>query len=71
MLAHEPGGAEELHEFAPRDARRWLEQGRPPAAPLVLRPFLDAYHLVAERTADPGPRPGIPRRLVQFTASLR
>jgi cyclopropane-fatty-acyl-phospholipid synthase len=32
---------------------------------------LQAYHLVAERRADPGPRPGAPRRLVQFTASLR
>jgi glycerol-3-phosphate O-acyltransferase len=41
----------ELHEFTPADARRWLEQGRPLVAPLVLRPYLDAYHLVADRLA--------------------
>jgi cyclopropane-fatty-acyl-phospholipid synthase len=32
---------------------------------------LQAYHLVAERRADRGPRPHIPRRAVQFVASLR
>jgi cyclopropane-fatty-acyl-phospholipid synthase len=32
---------------------------------------LQAYHLVAERTATPGPRPSIPRRVVQFLAGLR
>lgn len=47
----EPGGGDGLHEFTPADARSWLEQGRPLVAPLVLRPFLDAYHLVADRLA--------------------
>ncbi|MEJ3744938.1 lysophospholipid acyltransferase [Actinomycetes bacterium KLBMP 9797] len=46
----EPGG-DGLHEFTPANARRWLEHGRPLVAPLVLRPFLDAYHLVADRLA--------------------
>lgn len=32
---------------------------------------LQAYHLIAERTADPGPRPSVPRRVVQFLAGLR
>jgi glycerol-3-phosphate O-acyltransferase len=40
-----------LHEFTPADARRWLEAGDPLVSPLVLRPFLDAYHLVADRLA--------------------
>jgi glycerol-3-phosphate O-acyltransferase len=40
-----------LHKFTPAEARDWLEQGNPLVAPLVLRSFLDAYHLVAERLA--------------------
>jgi glycerol-3-phosphate O-acyltransferase len=40
-----------LHEFTPAQARAWLEAGNPLVAPLVLRPFLDAYHLVADRLA--------------------
>ena len=32
---------------------------------------LQAYHLVAERRADPGPRPGNIRRLGHFVAALR
>jgi cyclopropane-fatty-acyl-phospholipid synthase len=32
---------------------------------------LQAYHLVAERRADPGPRPGILRRIRHFLRSLR
>lgn len=32
---------------------------------------LQAYHLVAERRADPGPRPRLPRRLGSFALSLR
>jgi glycerol-3-phosphate O-acyltransferase len=47
----QPGGGAGLPAFTPADARRWLEQGRPLVAPLVLRPFLEAYHLVAERLA--------------------
>jgi glycerol-3-phosphate O-acyltransferase len=45
----EPGTG--LRTFTPADARRWLEHGTPLVAPLVLRPFLDAYHLVADRLA--------------------
>src|SRR4029453_18598593 len=40
-----------LHQFTPADARHWLQAGNPLVAPLVLRPFLDAYHLVADRMA--------------------
>jgi glycerol-3-phosphate O-acyltransferase len=47
----EPGDSSGLREFTAADARGWLEQGRPLVAPLVLRPFLDAYHLVADRLA--------------------
>jgi glycerol-3-phosphate O-acyltransferase len=43
---------EGLREFTPADARRWLEQGRPLVAHLVLRPYLEAYHVVADRLAD-------------------
>ena len=43
--------SEGLHEFTPAQARAWLEVGNPLVAPLVLRPFLDAYHLVADRLA--------------------
>jgi len=32
---------------------------------------LQAYHLVAERTADRGPRPSRPRRIVEFLSGLR
>ncbi|MEV7552898.1 class I SAM-dependent methyltransferase [Amycolatopsis sp. NPDC089917] len=32
---------------------------------------LQAYHLVAERTADPGPRPSRLRRIVEFLSGLR
>ena len=32
---------------------------------------LQAYHLIAERTATPGPRPSVARRVVQFLAGLR
>jgi len=47
----EPGRAGGLHEFTPAEARRWLERSRPLVAHLVLRPFLDAYHVVADRLA--------------------
>jgi glycerol-3-phosphate O-acyltransferase len=33
----------------PADARRWLEHARLPVAHLVLRPYLDAYAVVADR----------------------
>ncbi|CAG8075758.1 unnamed protein product [Penicillium salamii] len=32
---------------------------------------LQAYHVVAERTSSPGPRPSIPRRFRQFLGNLR
>jgi len=47
----DPEQAAGLHEFTPAEARRWLENGEPLVAHLVLRPFLDAYHVVADRLA--------------------
>lgn len=55
----------ELHLIAPEwvmgeaspersDMRSWLERTRPHIAPLVLRPFLDAYSVVFERLAARG-----------------
>jgi glycerol-3-phosphate O-acyltransferase len=38
-------------EVRPDDAQRWLERLRPYVAHLVLRPFLDAYSVVAEQLA--------------------
>ena len=38
-------------EVSPEDAERWLERARPHVAQLVLRPFLDAYSVVAEQLA--------------------
>jgi len=38
-------------EVSPADAQRWLERLRPHVAHLVLRPFLDAYSVVAEQLA--------------------
>jgi cyclopropane fatty-acyl-phospholipid synthase-like methyltransferase len=32
---------------------------------------LQAYHVVAERRADPGPRPGLSRRMAGFVSTLR
>lgn len=37
-------------------ARKWLEQARPVVAHLVLRPFIDAYRVVAEQLAETDPR---------------
>ncbi|GAA2673533.1 lysophospholipid acyltransferase [Actinoplanes palleronii] len=45
----DPSQTAGVHEFTAADARRWLEQHRPLVAPLVLRPFLEAYHVVADR----------------------
>ncbi|WP_275423846.1 lysophospholipid acyltransferase, partial [Virgisporangium ochraceum] len=47
----DPTAGTGLHEFTPADARRWLQAANPLVSPLVLRPFLDAYHLVADRLA--------------------
>ncbi|WP_127509628.1 lysophospholipid acyltransferase [Actinoplanes solisilvae] len=41
----------ELHDFGPADARRWLRDSDLLVADLVLRPFLDAYLVVAELLA--------------------
>ncbi len=38
--------------FSAADARRWLTALRPYTAHLVLRPFVDAYHVVADRLAE-------------------
>jgi glycerol-3-phosphate O-acyltransferase len=38
-------------DVGPDDAERWLERARPHVAHLVLRPFLDAYSVVAEQLA--------------------
>ena len=48
----DPSGLWRLDDFGPQDARRWLTQARPLVAPMVLRPFLDAYHVVADRLTE-------------------
>ncbi|MDG6103777.1 lysophospholipid acyltransferase [Dactylosporangium aurantiacum] len=53
----EPGDGVGLRAFTPDDARHWLRHAEPLVAPLVLRPFLDAYHLVADRLAAAGGGP--------------
>ena len=47
----DPRQADELHEFGPAEARRWLAESELLVAHLVLRPFLEAYHVVADRLA--------------------
>ena len=47
----DPDGGEVGAEVSPDDAQRWLERLRPHVAHLVLRPFLDAYWVVAEQLA--------------------
>jgi glycerol-3-phosphate O-acyltransferase len=42
---------DKIAPFTPDDAQRWLDIARPHLAHLVLRPYLDAYHLVADRLA--------------------
>ncbi|HEX5201050.1 MAG TPA: lysophospholipid acyltransferase [Actinoplanes sp.] len=48
----DPRQAGGLHEFGAADAERWLRESELLVAHLVLRPFLDAYRVVAERLAD-------------------
>jgi len=43
-------------DVTPETARKWLEQARPLVAHLVLRPFIDAYRVVAEQLANADPR---------------
>ena len=45
----DPDGGEVGAEVSPDDAQRWLERLRPHVAHLELRPFLDAYSVVAEQ----------------------
>ncbi|GID32335.1 lysophospholipid acyltransferase [Paractinoplanes brasiliensis] len=47
----DPRQASGLHEFTPADAGRWLRDSDLLVAHLVLRPFLDAYLVVAEELA--------------------
>jgi glycerol-3-phosphate O-acyltransferase len=47
----DPDGLERIGDFGPQDARRWLAHASPLMSPLMLRPFLDAYHVVADRLA--------------------
>jgi glycerol-3-phosphate O-acyltransferase len=47
----DPDGGEVGAEVSPDAAQRWLERLRPHVAHLVLRPFLDAYWVVAEQLA--------------------
>ena len=47
----DPGAGQVGAEISPDDAQRWLERLQPHVAHLVLRPFLDAYWLVAEQLA--------------------
>jgi glycerol-3-phosphate O-acyltransferase len=47
----DPGAGQVGAEVSPDDAQRWLECLRPHVAHLVLRPFLDAYAVVAEQLA--------------------
>lgn len=46
----DPDGVEKVNTgYSSLDAAKWLEQARPHVAQLVLRPFLDAYLIVAEQ----------------------
>ncbi|UAL29536.1 lysophospholipid acyltransferase [Nocardioides rotundus] len=45
---------EDLNDLTPERARTLLDQARPHLAHLVLRPFLDAYLVLADRLADHG-----------------
>ncbi len=45
----EPDGRARSDAFTADDARTWLDKADPYLAHLVLRPYLDAYHVVAER----------------------
>lgn len=41
-------------DMPPPEARAWLQRAQPLVAHLVLRPFLDAYHVVADQLASYG-----------------
>jgi glycerol-3-phosphate O-acyltransferase len=54
----DPDAIEGVRAFTPTDARTWLRRAEPLVAHLVLRPYLEAYLVVADRLAawdDGGP----------------
>jgi len=48
----DPDAAATTSDFGPEQALTWLRKARPLVAHLVLRPYLDAYLVVADRLAD-------------------
>jgi glycerol-3-phosphate O-acyltransferase len=52
LIGIDPTAVELFDTFSAADARRWLTALRPYTAHLVLRPFVDAYHVVADRLAE-------------------
>jgi glycerol-3-phosphate O-acyltransferase len=52
LIGIDPTAVDSFDTFSAADARGWLTALRPYTAHLVLRPFVDAYHLVADRLAD-------------------
>ena len=51
----DPGVAGGVQPFGPAEARRWLANAEPLVAHLVLRPYLEAYYVVADRLAALSP----------------
>ena len=52
LVGIDPTAVDVFDTFSAADARRWLTTVRPYTAHLVLRPFVDAYHVVADRLAE-------------------
>ena len=52
LVGIDPAAVDVFDTFSAADARRWLTALRPYTAHLVLRPFVDAYHVVADRLAE-------------------
>lgn len=52
LVGIDPTAVDVFDTFCAADARRWLTAVRPYTAHLVLRPFVDAYHVVADRLAE-------------------
>jgi glycerol-3-phosphate O-acyltransferase len=52
LVGIDPTAVDVFDTFSAADARRWLTTVRPYTAHLALRPFVDAYHVVADRLAD-------------------
>jgi glycerol-3-phosphate O-acyltransferase len=55
----EPGGALAFAELTPSEARRLLDRLGIYSAHLTLRPFLDAYAVVARQLTEQGDTPGV------------